>query len=298
MIDWNTLFINGPRRLTPAQKKVVQYIFNNTEEVVYLNSSKLGAANGVSNATIVRLAQELGFRGYPELQQYLRERIKAQLNSADRLARVPSNIESVGDLVNSVMHSDQSNLQMVINSVNTKTIESIIKEIQNREQVFILGLRSSHCLAHFLATNLRYLGKQTHLIKPGSGSLWSKVSTVTQGALLISFTFPRYVRLTCEVTDFFKKGGATVVAFTDSAMSPLSEYADYLITCPFLIDSYFESFTATMSVLNTILAGLAYTEGEKSYKMLKSIEKIWNEKRIYYDSHKRTKPSWAHRKKQ
>ena len=63
-------------RLSKGQKLIAQYIINNYDKVAFMTASKLGEAVGVSESTVVRFANALGYAGYPKLQEGLQELIK------------------------------------------------------------------------------------------------------------------------------------------------------------------------------------------------------------------------------
>lgn len=51
--------------LSKSQRAIGNYIIANYDKSAYLTASKLGAAVGVSESTVVRFAIELGYDGYP-----------------------------------------------------------------------------------------------------------------------------------------------------------------------------------------------------------------------------------------
>lgn len=56
---------------TPSFDKVAEYIENNVLASALSTASMLAKANGVDPATVVRMSQRLGYRGYPELRAEL-----------------------------------------------------------------------------------------------------------------------------------------------------------------------------------------------------------------------------------
>ena len=55
-----------------SQKYIAKYITEHYEKAAFMTAAKLGAAVGVSESTVVRFADEMGFDGYPEMQKALR----------------------------------------------------------------------------------------------------------------------------------------------------------------------------------------------------------------------------------
>lgn len=56
---------------TPSFNKVAEYIENNMLTAALSTASMLARANEVDPATVVRMSQRLGYRGYPELRAEL-----------------------------------------------------------------------------------------------------------------------------------------------------------------------------------------------------------------------------------
>ncbi|WKB35889.1 hypothetical protein QS257_00130 [Terrilactibacillus sp. S3-3] len=56
-------------QMSKAQLKIARYILENPNVVPFLTVEKLAKMAEVSDATVVRFANYLGYSGYPELQQ-------------------------------------------------------------------------------------------------------------------------------------------------------------------------------------------------------------------------------------
>lgn len=54
--------------LRPAERRVAEYLLAHPEEGYLLSITELAMGSGVSEATVVRLAKTLGYRGYQELR--------------------------------------------------------------------------------------------------------------------------------------------------------------------------------------------------------------------------------------
>ena len=68
-----------------GQKLIARYISEHYDKVAFMTASRLGATVGVSESTVVRFATEIGYTGYPELQQAMQEMIRNKLTSVQRM---------------------------------------------------------------------------------------------------------------------------------------------------------------------------------------------------------------------
>ena len=82
--------------MSKSQLKLAMYILENTEETAFLTSAKLGEKAGVSEATVIRLAQFLGFSGFKDikenLQQIIKQKITPKIKIKETIERIKNNL--------------------------------------------------------------------------------------------------------------------------------------------------------------------------------------------------------------
>ena len=282
MLPREALFIKGPVRLTPSQTRVVDYLLHHPDQTAFLSAAKLGRRLGVSDATIVRLAQALGFKGYGQLRKHLRDNLMARLDTVSRLQGTTGRVSSVEGVLRSVLQADLANLETLAANLSAAAFEQFVRNLAPRREVHVVGLRSAHSLALFLTSALRYMGRRVHPVVPGVGDLWADLGSVEPDDVLVAISFPRYTRQTIEVAEHFHAAGATVLVITDSALSPLSSLARTVLYCPYRIESHMESFVAAFSLLNAVITAVAFLEGETCLKELGRMERLWEKQGIYH----------------
>ncbi len=64
-------------RLSTGQRRAIDHLLADARYGAVISASQLAIAVGVSESTITRAAQTLGFAGFPDLQRHLRERFVA-----------------------------------------------------------------------------------------------------------------------------------------------------------------------------------------------------------------------------
>lgn len=270
--------------LSPSQRRAAQYIMEHYDEAIFLTAARLADQVGVSEATIVRLAQVLGFAGYSEMQRKLRETLQERLTTVTRLEETFRSVgDGDGDILNRVMQEDLRNLTKTLQDISPETFHQAVLDILTARRIFVIGMRGAHAPALVLALYLRYLKKHACAVIPGYGDVWNTLYGTGSDDLVIGISFPRYTRLTVEILDYAHEQGARVGAVTDSLLSPLARNADWVLTVHSRLDSFIESFTAAMSLVNALLTAVSLQDPEETMKALKEREAIWREKEIYVD---------------
>ena len=285
-MPFQELLVDKQVRLTPAQHRIMRYIMDNYEEAIFLTASQLAERAKVSEATVVRLAQSLGFDGYPGMQKKFREGFRSRLSTVTRLEHTVDQVRQEGDVLVKVLQEDIQNLSQTIRDLPIEIFKQAVAEIQNAKRIFVVGLRGAHAPALTLATYLRFLGKEAQLLVPGHGELWDILQGLGKKDLVVGISFPRYTRFTVEILEHARRHKARVGAITDSPLSPLAQHAHWVLTAHCELDSFIESFTATTSVVNALLTAISIQNPEKTLQILREREALWEEKGVYVSSTK------------
>ena len=66
-------------QLSKSQKKIAHYIIENLDIAAFSTAAKIGKATQVSESTVVRFANTMGFEGFPEFSQELAKCVRSRL---------------------------------------------------------------------------------------------------------------------------------------------------------------------------------------------------------------------------
>ena len=161
-------------KLSKSHKLIGRYIIDNSECAMNMTATKLGEEIGVSESTVVRFANELGFKGYPELQRSLRTLIKTKMTSVQRIDMSDTTIGD--DVLRDVMLNDMENLKTSVEQLDRAEFEKSSEMISNASSVYIVGVRSSSMLANFLYYYLDLIMDNVHLVMTtGAGEIFEQL---------------------------------------------------------------------------------------------------------------------------
>lgn len=272
-------------KLSKGQKLIADYILNNYDKAAFMTAAKLGTSVGVSESTVVRFANELGFSGYPKLQKALQELIKNKLTTVQRL-ELSNDYISDSDALKGVLKSDMENIRSTLEKINPEIFEQVIDEIFKAKKIYIIGLRSSTAVAEFLGFYLNIILQNVRTVSYGISDIFEQIINVKEGDLVIGIGFPRYASKTIDALDFAKSRGATVVAITDSIISPLSIKADLSLIAESNMASFVDSLVAPLSLVNALIIAVGMREKENIANIFGSLESIWQDYKIYQINNK------------
>lgn len=136
-------------KLSKGQKLIANYILEHYEKAVFLTAAKLGSIVGVSESTVVRFANELGYDGYPKFQDALEELVKSKLTAMQRLEVTTDRINT-NEVLKSVLQMDEEKIRYTREQIDNEAFNQAVEKIIGAKTIYVLGVRSCAGLASFL----------------------------------------------------------------------------------------------------------------------------------------------------
>ncbi len=272
---------DGMPSFSKGQRLIAAYILEHYEKAAYLTASRLGTIVGVSESTVVRFAIELGFEGYPELQQELKKLIRSHLTSFQRM-EVTNTLIGEGDVLEKVLSSDIEKIRQTMEEIDRQSFEDAVERIVEAKNIYIIGVRSSSTLAGFLNYSLRMIFDNVRFVQTTSGSeMFEQIMQVGKGDVMIAISFPRYSTRIINAVEYAKGRDADVVALTDSKLSPIASYADQLLIAHSDMASFVDSLVAPLSIINAIVVAVARKKQDEVSERLRVLEEVWDRYDVY-----------------
>lgn len=272
---------NSYPKLSKGQKLLANYILEHYEKAVFLTAAKLGKIVGVSESTVVRFANELGYDGYPKLQRALEELVKTKLTSSQRVEVTSDRIDK-NHVLKSVLQSDAEKIKHTLEEINEDIFNQSVDMILGARKIYILGVRSCASLASFLGFYFNLIFDNTKLIHTNSVSeMFEQIYRIGPEDVVIAISFPRYSKRTIKAVEFSKSRNAKIIAITDSYLSPLIQFADCSLIARSDMASFVDSLVAPLSLINALIVALCIRKQDEVLDTLENLEKVWSEYQVY-----------------
>lgn len=270
-------------RLSKGQKLIANFIIDSYDRAAFMTAASLGEAIGVSESTVVRFANRLGYQGYRELQNDLQELIKNKLTTVQRIHLQESSYKNEENVLSKIMEKDMENIKKTVNEIDSRSFEEAVDLVLQGKQIYIIGLRSSSFLAGYLGFYLNFLFDNVKVISYGPNDIFEQLLKVSSKDVLIVITYPRYSKRIMDVLEYAKNKGTSIITITDSLISPAAHKADVSLIASSEMLSFVDSLVAPMSLINSFIIALGNEKKEDLNIYFEDLESIWKEYGIYSD---------------
>lgn len=264
-----------------SQKLIGRYILDNYDKAAFMTAARMGQAVHTSESTVVRFAAELGYDGYPAMQKAMQEMIRSKLTTVQRI-EVSYDRLGTRDVLEKVVRADIEKLRMSLEELSREDFAATVEAIVGARRIYILGARSSSALADFLTFYFKLIFDNVCQVQASLASdMFEQLLRVGEGDVVIGISFPRYSTRSVRALEFARDQGATVVALTDSELSPLYDTANYRLLAKSDMASFADSLVAPLSVINALIVAVGRKKSDEVTATFRRLEQIWDEYQVY-----------------
>ena len=261
--------------LSAGQRRAIDRLLADTRYGAVVSAPQLADAIGVSESTITRAAQTLGFTGFPDLQRHLRARFVAPVQ--DRLAPLEQEAAEADSLARHVMLDDAARIREMAEDLAPEDIEAVVEALVRARRVLVFGERGSHGLALMLVMGLRLVLPDARLLNQEAGDLPDQLLGLVPDDVVVAVSFRRVDRMTVNVLRHARSVGATAIALTDHRSSPAARAADRTLIARTGILRLMPSFAPGASLVNAILEEVAVHSQPGIAARLRDAEGLWDQ---------------------
>lgn len=262
--------------LPPQLQEAARWVIDHPADVALLSLREQARRAGLAPATLTRLAQRLGLRGYDGVRKLhadaMRQRPESYRGRAEELL-VRRHSEGDSALVQDIFASLTQHLQNLSSPDAIKRFTSAADMIAAGRRVFCLGLRSSFAVAYIFHYVRSLFGSNSVLVDGSGGSGVDVLRTIGEADVLLAVSVNRYVAHTIEAAKFAKARGASVIALTDSEISPLAIIADRAVLVRTDTPSFFHTMAPAFAAVECLAALVAARRGDETLAALDESER-------------------------
>jgi len=269
--------------LSPTLQAAARFIVDHPNEVVIASMRSLAQHAGAQPATLVRLAQQLGYAGWPELKAAFVEDLGLH---TERYAPRAKSLAARGrhaDLLAELFAAQRRNLDAT-EAQSGAALRAAVKLLRQARAVHVAGFRASFPMAHALVYGYRLFRSSVHLIDGQGGGLEMQLRPIERHDAVVAISFAPYSREAMAAVEAARRAGARVVVLTDRSTSPLALAADATLLFAAESPTFFPSVTAAMAATEALLELLVADAGEAVAQQIDRAEQQLFDSGAYLES--------------
>jgi DNA-binding MurR/RpiR family transcriptional regulator len=209
--------------MSAIERRIADFVLDNAQLLRDYSSQQMANALGISQSSVVKFSQKLGFRGYPDLKYAIGQAL-ARGDGAMNVQAAPA-IDDHGRLADSLwkLKSEAEEESRLINA--PQKMDEIASLLGRAGKVFLIGLGEDDIHARAFALRLSMLGILT-VHNFDTAHMTASVSSAGLGDVLLVFSEHGKQASLCQITRYFQQQRGKVISVTRHTSNPLRAHAD------------------------------------------------------------------------
>lgn len=209
-----------------------------------LSLQEAAAEIGVSDASIIRFARAIGFKGYADLKDSAYDMLVKNAASGMSLTeRMSSNREKyqADDMELQFSNLIQKNVLSVFHDNKPEDFETAVQCLIDADHRYVIGLRGCKGVAYQFGRLLSFMMPGVTTITDDECNSINAMQDVSSADTVIMFVFSRFYNIDLTYMKMARKRGCRIILVVDDTTGPLSAYADVILMVGTANLSFFNS---------------------------------------------------------
>lgn len=260
--------------LTPAERRVAEAVVADRSLVAFGTVAEVAARAGSSGASVVRLADRLGYRGFRGMQDAVQAEMSTRLRPAREKIRRPA----PGDLVGTVADAAAESVRRSFEQLDAAEVRRVADLFgQRRRRILVIAGDAGAGIGRQVVTHLSMLRDGVEQLDGGAVAVGRQLASAGEGDVLLCIDLPRHDREVVRAAELARVRGLAVVAIVDSPLSPLAEGAASVLPVASHDVGPFDSYVGALAVSEALVAAVAARLRVSAAERLDDMEHLWDD---------------------
>lgn len=267
-------------QMSAVERRIADFILENAQLLRDYSSQQLANALGISQSSVVKFTQKLGFKGYPDLKYSVGEAIARTDNGDTPQPAAAGSGERAGSLAEQLWRrkTEAEEETRLINAPDAvRAVAEAIGQAGRSGKVFIIGLGEDDIYARGFALKLSLLGILT-VHNFDTARMTANVSAAGPGDVLLVFSEHGNHPALGKIARYFREHRGKVISVTRHTANPLRTLADMSLLVsahdeqPYIQPLLYQS--ALQHLLDNVFVLLCEGHDDRHAQLLANLERI------------------------
>ena len=220
-----TIIRSARDEMSANEKKLADFVLENASLVRDYSSQQIAAAVGVSQSSVVKFSQKLGYKGFTDLKLAIHESVVKQESNVSLLHGGGASPGGEVSLKDKLFRAKSEAISGASDLNDDSSLSAAAQAIAASSRVQLVGSGSAYIVARDTACKMLSFGKPV-IAEADAEMQLSGVATLERNDCLIVISghgqSPHLVQLARQA----KKAGVTIISLTNQSANPVSALAD------------------------------------------------------------------------
>jgi len=264
--------------LSKSEKKVADFFCKNIRVIPYMTLNELSQEIKVSIATISRFCIAIGFSGFKEFKDHLKNNF--EISPANKMESILNEVHD-REIPTEIINRSIDYLNNTANHLSIEEFNKAITTILTAENIYLFAPGPAESVADLLSFRLNRFGLNTEKMAKSGKEILESLININQADIVIIFGFFKVLPETQVILDYAEKIGFRIILITDLIISEMVDKSDIVLYVERGEVWEFHSMVAPIALVESLVVAIAMDNEQKSLEKLNYLHKLRKEYSSY-----------------
>lgn len=251
--------------LTPAERRVAEYLARNLHGIIFATAGEIGAATDTSDATVVRTAKTLGYSGLPELKRAVGQEVGMATKPSVQLhRRIEQSGTDTATLLDHVFTEAAERMTETRRLLDEKDFVTAVDALVEAREVVGYGVGPSGVAVNFLTLRLTRLGRQARTISATGFRLADELLPLKADDVVVLYAPGRLLSDMDALLQHAESVGARTILISDALGDLLADRVHVTLPALDSPSGFTQEGLSSMVVTDALMLGVASRDAARS----------------------------------
>ncbi|MDR1578864.1 MAG: MurR/RpiR family transcriptional regulator [Synergistaceae bacterium] len=255
------------------QRVFAEYLVKNYMTLAYSKLAEFGRLAGVSETTVVRFINVLGYDGLSEFKDALRDEIERSRNTVskglNRYSFEQDRFEFPKDAYRAIFSLEMQIMEETLARIDQERFQKAVDAIYSAPMLLVIACGTSRAYSQAAGFAFEVLRPNVHRIESLDLIEGAVINSIPPGALGLVFSAPRYPVAIQKILDIVKEREVFLIGMTDGVLSPIAPYCDILFEVPEKFVTFIDTSAAYLALIHSLAFGVYLKNPDYSKERMK-----------------------------
>lgn len=216
-------------KFTKLEKKVADFVFENSQKVLYTSITDLADMCGVGDTTVFRFCKALSLNGYQEFKMLLAQDI-ANTNGVSNIAGSIELEDDVKTICEKALTRNIAALNETFNLLDFNAVSRAVEFMALAKRIHFFGMGSSGLIALEAKQKFMRIIPNVEFVSD-CHMQYMAASLLDSKDLAIIISYSGSTKDMIEIHKIAKQNGCRTICITRYARAPITNFADIVLQC-------------------------------------------------------------------
>jgi DNA-binding MurR/RpiR family transcriptional regulator len=210
--------------MSPSERKVADFIFNNPKKISDLSIKELSEKAGASQAAVVRLCKRLHYKGYKDFRIMIAKDAVNIRDEEDMYTDIEPG-DGISKIIKNVSYNNKKSIDNTLEFLSEESVEKAVAAIVKADKIVFYGVGASYIIA--LDAFQKFARINKNVITSSDTHMQAQfASNLKKGDVAVAISYSGETRDTYESIKIAKAAEATTIGITKFGQNSISNLCD------------------------------------------------------------------------